>query len=86
METMIINKETAEVQITFSTEQTEKFLTDNNISTEDVIITSCTENETDIDLLLYPNADKTRPFDFVAEYSEDLLNSDITGNVKYSFV
>ena len=86
METMIINKETAEVQITFSTEQTEKFLTDNNISTEDVIITSCTENETDTDLLLYPNADKTRPFDFVAEYTEDLLNSDITGNVKYSFV
>lgn len=86
MATIVINKETAEVQITFSTEQTKKFLASNNISADDVIITSCTESNADTDLLLYPNADKTRPFDFVAEYAEDLLNSDIKRNITYSFI
>lgn len=72
---MIINKETAETKIVSDMDDANEFLSDNNISRSEVIIIPCIEST--FEMKVYPNADIHSKYDFVAEYEDGLLNSDL---------
>jgi len=89
MERIIINPETAEVEVGFQNqEQIDNFLADYKIKKEDVVILPAKEVKKNPELTLYPNGDNRSCYSFVAEFAEDLLMDDLTDNpdepVKYT--
>ncbi len=69
METMVIDTETAEVELFPTREQAEQFIRDNNLSKDVCIIMPCIEvnDKEDVELVIYENSDNNI-FGSVADY------------------
>lgn len=74
--TLIISKETAEIKLLFDKDEVKEFLEENNIADNEVVIMPCVEDNNS-ELKLYQNNNINSPFDFVADYADELLNSDL---------
>lgn len=74
--TLIISKETAEIKLLFDKDEVKEFLEENNIADNEVVIMPCVEDNNS-ELKLYQNNSINSPFDYVADYVDELLNSDL---------